>query len=155
MRLINLAIVTVLILGALFLANSQTPRTTNQNRQTAVQAESAESFKAKKILVKELPKDLGGVVIEKGVFKLKPGYEFRDPTDNTVVVALKNGGATGTFSCTCSYLSGTPKASGDCKIVQSTETSSISCKKADSNACTGICFLDVSVNKLNSRLAIF
>jgi hypothetical protein len=155
MRLINLAMFVVLILGALFFANSQTTRTTNQNRQAAVQAQPAESFKAKKILVKELPKDLEGVVIEKGVFKVKAGYEFRNPTNNTVVVALKNGGATGTFSCTCSHMSGTPQATGDCKLVQNTETSSMSCKKADNNGCTGVCFLDVTVNKLNTRLAIF
>ena len=156
MRLVNLSIAIVLIFGALFFANSQTPRTTNQNRQATAQAQPTESFKAKKILVKELPKNLEGVVIEKGVFKLKPGYEFRDATDNTVVVGLKNnGGATGTFSCTCSYLSGSPKSTGDCKLVQNTETSTLSCQKANNNPCTGVCYLDVSVNKSLSRLAIY
>jgi hypothetical protein len=155
MRLINLAIVIVLILGA-FLANSQTPRTTNQNRQVAGQAQQSESFKAKKVLVKELPKALEGVVIEKGVFKIKEGYELRDPTDNTVVVALKNNGATtGTFSCSCATVSGNPKASGSCKLSQDPQGTSVSCKKADNDPCSGSCYLDITVNKSLSRLAIY
>jgi hypothetical protein len=41
--------------------------------------------KVKKVLIKELPKGLAGIVLKDGVFKLALGYKFVRKTSDTVI----------------------------------------------------------------------
>jgi hypothetical protein len=155
MNRINLVTVVGVILIALIFAYSQEPQRTTS--PSATQAEFSQSVKAKKILVNELPKGLEGIVLEKGIFKLRPGYKFVNQTRNTVAVALKaGGGLTGTFTCGCYAKAGSGKTpSGNCKVKTTDSQGSISCVSDESNPCNAECFLDAKVNKTASRLAIF
>lgn len=155
MRRIHFVPVVTLMLSALILAYSQTSQSTSQPAQRATQAQPTESVKAKKVLVKELPKGLKGIVLENGVFKLQQGYKFVNQTSNTVAVALRAGGAvTGTFSCGC-YVEGSGGSpSGNCKTAFDKE-GRLCCRKDDKNPCNATCHLEVKVDKSKLSLAIF
>jgi hypothetical protein len=91
MKRIYLVAVVVLILGALVFAYSQAPRSTSRTAPTASQAQQT----ANKVLVKELPKSLQGIVLENGAFKPMPGYKFVPQSKNTLKVGLRAGGVVG------------------------------------------------------------
>ena len=111
--------------------------------------EQSQPAKAKKLLVKGLPKKLVGIALVKGVFKLQPGYKFIPQSDNTVAVGLKAGGrATGSFDCSCSK-----DRAGWCSV--ETTGGSISCVKNKTNPCSGECQLRTTINGALTRLAIY
>ena len=155
MRRIHIVTVAGLILSVLLLAYSQTPPAMTRTDQTTTEAQRTQPVKPRKVLVKQLPKGLEGIVLEKGVFKLARGYKFVNQTVNSVAVALSVGGVvTGTFSCGC-YREGTGRnPSGNCKVA-SDKDGRLLCIKDETNPCTALCFLEANINHNRSRLAIF
>lgn len=152
----HLVTVVGVILLALIFAYSQGPQRTSQPAQTATQSEPNQPPKAKKILVKELPKELAGMTLQNGVFKLAPGYKFVPKTNGSVAVALRATGAvSGTFDCLCLRSEGGPKQSGNCKVKLNNESTTLSCVKDETNPCSDTCFLDSIVKGTSMRLAIF
>ena len=143
----------VILIGMIF-AFSQSTQSTS--RTQAATTQESQPVKARKLLVKNLPKGLQGVALEKGVFKLKEGYKFVPHPDGTVGVALKaSGEVSGTFSCGCYKEAGSgTQISGACKLAMDKENR-LRCEKVPENPCNVICFLEARVNGLASRLAIF
>ena len=93
MRRLHLVAAGTLILSTLILANSQSPAPGPQTGATLTRIKQGQPVKAKKVLVKRMPKNLPGIVLDKGVFTLRPGYKFIPQSDNTVAVGLKVGAA--------------------------------------------------------------
>ncbi len=149
MRRLHLVAAGTLILSALIFAYSQSPAPSPQTGATLTRIEQSRPVKAKKVLVKGLPKKLEGIVLDKGVFKLQPGYKFVPQSDNTVAVGLKvGGGVTGSFDCFCSKEGG-----GSCSAT--TVGGTISCGKSKTNPCSDDCVLRTTINGAETRLAIF
>ena len=151
MRRLSLVAAGTLILSALIFAYSQSPAPSPQTPvQTMTRVDQTEPAKAKKVLVKELPKELEGVVLTKGVFKLQPGYKFVPQANNTVAVGLKIGGhgVSGSFDCFCSK-----EGEGGCSA--QTVGGTISCAKSKTAPCSDACVLRTTINGVKTRLAIF
>jgi len=156
MRLIHLISILAVILIAMIFTHSQTPQSTSRTMQTESTAQATQPVKARKLLVKTLPKGLQGVALEKGTFKLKEGYKFVPLPDGTVEVALiANGEIGGTFTCGCYKQAGSGgSVSGSCRVAFDKENRMM-CRKDPENSCSALCFLEAKVNNLASRLAIF
>lgn len=92
MRRIQIVTVFTLILAALIFAYSQAPQSTTRLAQTATRDQKNEAGKAKRVLVKRLPKGAIGLELKDDVFRLKPGYKFERQSPNRVVVRLANNG---------------------------------------------------------------
>jgi hypothetical protein len=139
MRRIQIVTVVALILTALIFAYSQSPQSTSQTGPTGAQAQRDQPVKAKKVLVKALPKGVEGIVLKDGVFSLKPGYKFVRKSSNTVVVALNDGGPGPVTPLTCSCVSQVPneRASGTCDIIFDKTTPG--CQKGKEKPCTDLC----------------
>jgi hypothetical protein len=149
MRRLCLVAAGTLILSTLLSTYSQSPAPSPQTRETLTRNDQSQPAKAKKVLVKGLPKKVEGIVLEKGVFRIKPGYKFIPQTDNTVAVGLKIGGRlTGNFDCSCSK-----DRAGWCSIT--TSGGSLSCVKSKTYPCSGECQLTTTINGTATRLAIF
>jgi len=150
MRRIKIGTVVALVLTAMAFTYSQSPRSRSRTNQTGSQAKKSEAVKAKKLLVKELPKGLEGIVLEDGVFRLKPGYRFVKPSANTLAVALDNGGGNvgGTINCYCSNEEGT--ATGSCKVT--TDRTTLVCRRG---TCDGSCELATTIDGNRVGLAIY
>ena len=150
MRRIQIVTVVALILTALIFAYSQSPRSSSRTGQTGDQARKSEVWKAKKLLVKELPKGVEGIVLEKGVFRLKPGYKFVKPSAGTITVARDNGtgGLAQTWSCTCD--AGVQRPSGSCTL----DTSGVffTCTKS---TCSDSCKMSTALDGNKIGLAIY
>jgi hypothetical protein len=149
MRRIHLVTVVVLILIALIVAFSQTPRSTTQSR--------AQPAKPKgKVLVQRLPDGVEGVVLDKktAALKLKSGYQFVKQENGSIGVAARMaGGGPGNivFTGTCNCLP--PKgqtASGECTA--SIIEESLTCQKG---SCSGDCKLAVTVGGKSTGLIIY
>ena len=155
MRRIQIITVIALILAALIFAYSQAPQSTTRPEQTATEAKRDQVVKAKKVLVKELPKGLEGIVLKDGVFKLKPGYKFVNQTANTVSVALVSaaGGVTGSFNCSCNAKKEGEGASGTCSVT--TTKSGVTCYKDDKDTCNGECLMATVIRGQRWSLAIY
>jgi hypothetical protein len=154
MKRIYLSTLGVLALALLVSAYSRTTqspasKTADVTAQTLT-IQSTQSAKAKKVLVKELPKTIEGLVLENGVFKLKSGYKFVPQPNNTVAVALQTGGrgVTGSFDCFCAKEGG-----GNCSAT--TVGGTISCHKSKTTPCSDECILRTTINGLKTKLAIF
>ena len=156
MRTIYLLSICVLILAAVIFTYSQSPQSPSRPMHSEAQIQENQPVKASKLLVKNLPKGLQGIVIEKGVFRLKQGYKFVSLPDNTVGVALRaNGEIGGTFTCGCYKEAGTGgSVSGTCRVAFDKENRMM-CRKDPQNSCSAVCFLEAIVNSHSSRLAIF
>ena len=150
MKRISLSILTVLTLVLLVSAYSRTTQSGAIKINAATQTLTSQPVKAKKLLVKELPKTIEGLVLENGVFKLKSGYKFVPQPNNTVAVALQTGGrgVTGSFDCFCAKEGG-----GGCSAT--TVGSTISCSKSKTNPCSDECVLRTTINGIKAKLAIF
>jgi hypothetical protein len=153
MKRISLSILAVLTLALLVSAYSRTTqssKTADVTAQTLTAQPASQPVKAKKVLVKELPKTIEGLTLENGVFKLKPGYKFVPQPNKTVVVALQAGGSgvKGSFDCFCSKEGG-----GGCSA--KTVGGTISCAKSKEKGCSDDCILITTIDGLKSRLAIF
>jgi hypothetical protein len=153
MKRISLSILAVLTLVLLVSAYSRTTQSGASKKDTTAQAltsQSTQPAKAKKVLVRELPKTIEGIKLENGVFRLKPGYKFVPQPNNTVAVALQSGGrgVTGSFDCFCSK-----EGSGGCSA--KTVGGTISCAKSKTTPCSEDCILITTIDGLKSRLAIF
>lgn len=150
MKRMHLVTVVVLILITLIFAYSQSPLPSPQREQTATQIGQRKPEKAKKVLVKELPKTLEGIVLENGHFKLKPGYKFLPQPNGTVTVGLQagGGGVSGSFDCFCSKEGG-----GSCSAT--TVGGTISCSKSKTTPCSDECILRTTIGGNRTRLAIF
>jgi len=144
----------VILIGMIF-AFSQSIQSTGRTTQTGTIQET-QPVKARKLLVKNLPKGLPGIALEKGVFKLKEGYKFVPLPDGTVGLALKaSGEVSGTFTCGCYKEAGSStQVSGGCKVAVDKENR-LRCEKVPENPCNVTCLLEAKVNGLASRLAIF
>lgn len=149
MKRIKIVTVVALTLTPLIFAYSQSSRSSSRTGQTGNQAQKSEVVRAKKVLVKELPKGVEGIVLEKGVFRLKPGYKFVKPSANTVAVALDNASddISGSFNCYCT----TDK--GSCYLAIS--PSSIGCNKNQKSPCSGACQLNTTIGGNKVALAIY
>ncbi len=149
MRRLYLVGAGTLILSVLIFAYSQSPAPSPRTGATMTRIEQSQPPKAKKVLVKGLPKKLEGIVLVKGVFKLQPGYRFVPQSDNTVAVGLKvGGGVTGSFDCFCSK-----EGEGSCSAIIVGGT--ITCGKNKTNPCGGDCMLRTTINGAKTGLAIF
>lgn len=149
MRRLHLVAAAALTLSTLILSYSQSPSPSPQTGATLTRTKQGQPVKAKRVLVKGMPKNLPGIVLDKGVFKLRPGYKFIPQSDNTVAVGLKvGGGATGNFECSCSK-----DRAGWCSV--ETTGGSLSCVKSKSYPCSGECQLRTTINGAMTRLAIF
>ena len=149
MKRIHLVAVATLILSAMIFASGQSPQPASQAAQTATHAQTLQPAKAKKVLVRELPKGLEGIVLKDGVFALGPGYKFVPGPNNTFTVALKAGsGVKGDFDCFCSKEGG-----GSCGVT--TVGGVISCGKSKTTPCSDDCILRTTIGGLKTRLAIF
>jgi hypothetical protein len=146
----HLVTVVGVILIALIFAYSQSPQRTSKPAQTATQAEPSKPVKARKVLVKELPKGLEGIELKNGEFKLKPGYKFVPDSNSSGTVALQTGGLSdvdGKFKCSCSV-------DGSCTFVSHQGT--LFCVKKPTDTCTeGVCDFTVTIGGLKTKLAIF
>lgn len=153
MKRISISLLAVLALALLVSAYS---RTTQSNKTVDVTAQPLTSqsisqpVKAKKMLVKELPTTVEGLVIENGIFKLKPGYKFVPQLNNTVTIALQAGGknVSGSFDCFCAKEGG-----GGCNAT--TVGGTISCGKSKTTPCSDDCILRTTIGGLKTKLAIF
>jgi len=156
MRTIHVISIFVLILTAVIFTYSQSPQSSGRPMQSETRIQENQPVKASKLLVKNLPKGLQGIVIEKGVFRLKQGYKFVNLPNNTVGVALKaNGEIGGTFTCGCYKEAGAGgSVSGTCRVAFDKENRMM-CRNDPQNSCSAVCFLEAKVNSLSSRLAIF
>ena len=149
MRRIHFVPVVTLMLSTLILAYGQLPQAGGQIGQTATQAQPTQPAKAKKVLVRELPKTLQGIALENGVFKLKPGYKFVPQPNNTVAVGLQaGGGVSGSFDCFCAKEGG-----GSCSTT--TVGGTISCGKSKTTPCSDECILRTTIDGNKTKLAIF
>ena len=154
MKRISVSILAVLVMTLLVSAYSRATQSGNikpvDTTAQAVIRQSTQSAKARKVLVKELPKTLEGIVLENGVFKLKSGYKFVPQPNNTVAVALQTGGrgVTGSFDCFCSKEGG-----GGCSAT--TVGGTISCGKSKTTPCSDECVLRTTINGIKAKLAIF
>lgn len=151
MKRISVSILAVLALALLVSAYSPLPQASRQPDQ---------SVKAKKMLVNEVPKDLEGIALENGVFKLKQGYKFVNQTRNTVAVALKADGAiTGTFMCGCVVAAGSGKTpSGDCEAALRNDQNgvgTITCQKKAANPCNDTCLMSAKRTNQIFKLAMY
>ncbi len=146
MRRLHLVAAGTLILSTLILAYSQSPAPSPQTGATLTRNKQGQPVKAKKVLVKGLPKSLSGIVLNKGVFKLQPGYKFIPQSENTVAVGLKvGGGVTGSFSCSCSK-------AGSCKVM--IVEGALYCLKGKESPCSGECSLGTIIDGAKTSLAI-
>ena len=155
MKRISLSILAVLALALLVSAYSRATQSeaikkVDVTAQTLTSQPAGQPVKAKKVLVKELPKTLQGIVLENGVLKLKPGYKFVPQPNNTVKVALQagGGGVTGSFDCFCAKEGG-----GGCSAT--TVGGTISCGKSKTTPCSDDCILRTTIDGVKSRLAIY
>ncbi len=150
MKRIHFVAVVALILSALIIAYGQLPRPGTQADQTATQSRPSQPVKAKKVLVKELPKKLEGIALVNGTFKLQPGYKFVPQPNGTVTVALQaaGGGVSGSFDCFCDTEGG-----GSCSAT--TVGGTISCGKSKTTPCSGGCILRTTIGGNKTRLAIY
>lgn len=149
MRRLHLVAAGTLILSTLIFANSQSPAPSPQTAATLTRIKQGQPVKAKKVLVKRMPKNLPGIVLDKGVFKLRPGYKFIPQSDNTVAVGLKvGGGVAGSFTCTCSKEGG-----GSCSVT--TTEGTIYCSKGTYKPCSGECSFQTTIEGAKTSLAIF
>lgn len=160
MKRINLSILAVLGLALLVSAHSRTTRSSAQTEQRATPAQPSELVKAKKILVNEVPREIEGVMLENGVFRLKQGYKFVNQTKNTVAVALMASSATtGTFICGCAVNAGSGKTpSGDCEASVRNDQNgvgTITCQKKAANPCNDTCLMSAKKTNRIFRLAIY
>lgn len=160
MKHISLSILAVLALTLLVSAYSPWPQPGAQAGRTATQDQARQSVKAKKILVSEVPKEIEGVLLENGEFRLKRGYKFVNQTRNTVAVALMAGGATtGTFICGCAADAGSGKRpSGDCEARVKNDPNgvgTITCQKKDTNPCNDTCLMSAKRTNQIFKLAIY
>ena len=152
MRPIHLLAVFTLILSALVFAYSQAPQRTSQPLQTAIQAAPV---KAKKLLVRELPKGLEGIVLKDGVFRLSPGFKFLPRTNSTVALIRNEGGpdTSGSFECSCAGAS----SGGTCssKVIAAPGGGTLSCTSSKDKPCSGDCLLVVTIDGSKTKLAIY
>ena len=148
MRRIHLFAVFTLILSLLVFAYSQSPVQSPQTGQTVTQITQSQPVKAKKVLIKELPKTLEGIELKEGVFKLMPGYKFVPQLNNTVALQTGGRGVSGTFDCFCSKEGG-----GSCSAT--TVGGTISCQKSKTTACSDECILRTTIGLSQTRLAIY
>jgi hypothetical protein len=151
MRRLCLVAAGTLILSALIVSYGQSPAPSPQTGATLTRNGQSQPVKAKKVLVKALPKKLEGIVLNKGVFMLKPGYKFIPQSDNTVAVGLKvGGGVKGSFECRCQKV-------GGCAVgtVSGKDSTAIVCTKSEKNPCSEECQLVTIFEGAMTRLAIF
>ena len=152
MKRISVSVLAVLTLALLVSAYSRTTQSSKTADVTpqASTSQPTQPVKAKKILVKELPKTIEGITLENGVFKLKAGYKFVPQLNNTVKVALQagGGGVTGSFDCFCAKEGG-----GGCSA--KTVGGTISCGKSKTTPCSDDCILRTTIDGVKSRLAIY
>ena len=156
MRRIHLVTVVALLLITLIFAYSQSPQPSPQSVQTATRTAASQPVKAKKVLVRALPKGLEGIVLKDGVFTLSPGFKFTPRTENSIALVRNEspGGGSATVDCSCSGNVGT---TGACvpKTVSGGGTTYVSCGSAKENKCTGECIMVVTMGGSKTRLAIF
>jgi hypothetical protein len=158
MRHIHLVTVLGVILIALSVTYSQAPRSTtpltvSRPSSTATEGQN-ESIKAKKLLVKELPKELKGLELVDGGFRLKPGYRFVRITSKSIFVALKNSARGTHFECSCiDPTDGSRKPAGGC--VALTSSRFVWCIEEPFDECEGECEAAWRVGNKRVALAIF
>ncbi len=156
MKRISLSLSAILALALLLFAYSQMAQPENLKRigmtAQAFANPLTQTAKAKKVLVKELPKKLEGMVLEDGVFRLKSGYKFVPQSNNAIAVSLQAGGRgiTGSFDCFCSN---TQAGGGSCST--KTVGGTISCTKSSTAPCSEDCILITTIDGTKSRLAIY
>jgi hypothetical protein len=150
MMRMNPSAAAALILSALMFAYSQVPQSGPQTRQAQAEVVQEKPLKPKKVLIKELPEGVEGLKLEKGVFKLQPGYKFVPQPNKSVGIALKAGGGsvTGTFDCFCAKEGG-----GSCSAT--TVGGTISCGKSKTSPCSDECVLRTTIGGNLTRLAIY
>ena len=153
MRRIGLVTVVGVMLVTLVLAYSQGSQRTSQSTQTASQAELSRSAKAKRVLVKELPKNLSGLELKDGTFRISPGFKVVPRTGSTVALMQNegSGGGSATVDCSCSGKEGScvPKTtSGGGSTV-------LTCSAPKDNPCKGECIMAVTMGGNKTRLAIY
>jgi hypothetical protein len=153
LKRISLSVIAVLLLLLLVSASSRAPQSLAGVTAQTLTNQPTKSAKAKKVLVKELPKELRGIKLEDGVFKIQPGYRIVTlPGNKVTVVALDSSSTTGKFGCACNSKAGTPNPTGTCHLEKSTST--LNCVKSEPNACSDTCFLEVEINKANTWLRL-
>lgn len=145
----SLAVLTLVLLVSAYSRTTQSSKTAGVTTQT-IASQPTQPAKAKKVLVRELPKTLEGITLDNGVLRLKSGYKFVPQLNNTVAVALQAGGAgvKGSFDCFCSKEGG-----GGCSA--KTVGGTISCAKSKEKGCSDDCILITTVDGLKTRLAIY
>jgi hypothetical protein len=154
MKRTSLSLSVTLALALLLFASSQKAQPGNFNPSgmpaPAFANPVTQTAKAKKVLVRELPAAMEGMVLENGVFRLKSGYKFVPQANNTVAVALQSGGrgVTGSFDCFCSKEGG-----GGCSAT--TVGGTISCGKSKTTPCSDDCVLRTTINGNKTRLALY
>ena len=158
MRRMHLVTVLALISIALSVTYSQAPRSTTPptvSRPSQMTTEGQnESIKAKKMLVKELPKELKGLELVDGGFRLKPGYRFVRITSKSVFVAPKNSARGSYFTCACLDAKDKGlKPAGGC--VALTSSRFVYCIEEPFDECEGECEADWRVGDKRVSLAIF
>ena len=143
-----LAVLTLALLVSAYSRTTQSSKTADVTTQT-ITSQPTQPVKAKKVLVKELPKTIEGITLENGVFKLKPGYKFVPQPNNTVAIRLQaGGGVSGSFDCFCSKEGG-----GGCSAT--TVGGTISCGKSKTTPCSDDCILRTTIDGNKTKLAIF
>lgn len=152
----RISLVIALTFTLLFCAYAQAPRSSRAG-QTVNRGEQAKAGRAKQILVKTLPKEIEGLVLENGVFRLQSGYKYVNETKNTVsLVRISNGAVSGTFWCGCVKDAGdTGTASGDCTVTINYQDMSLTCAKSSQNPCNRSCVMSAKRTGAATRLAIF
>jgi hypothetical protein len=121
-----IVIVSVMLTGAaltMLNAQNRAQSVNGQVRNTNTSsAQSDNTTRKTKVLVKRLPNGVEGVELKDGKVRLKDGYKFVKHDNGTVTVARMNNGlgVGGSWKCTCD------EADGECEAVIT--NGSISCK---------------------------
>lgn len=158
MRRMHLVTVLALLLIALSVTYSKAPRSTTpltvSRPSRMATAGQNESIKAKKMLVKELPKEFKGLELVDGAFRLKPGYRFGRITSKSIFVARKNSARGNYFICSCiDPKDSSRKPAGGC--VALTSSRFVYCLEEPFDECEGECEADWRVGDKRVSLAIF
>lgn len=101
-------------------------------------------------VVEKLPEGVEGVVMEKGVVKIKPGYKFVKKGNKVTVMRSTVGGAGGrlgvggSWSCVCK------QGTGGCSTM--VQDNQIFCAPGGEPACPDTCVLSVVIKALKSEI---
>ena len=153
MRRISIMASATLILSAFVYVYNQTPRRGVSGREDTSSRPPVARAEIPKgtLLVEKLPADVEGVVLEKGVIKIQPGYKFVKKDNKVTVMSMSSGagaggrlGVGGSWSCVCK------QGIGGCSTM--VQDNQIYCAPGGEPACPDKCVLSIVIKAAKSEI---